>query len=147
MLSVPGSLKPTPSLVLKVTNVLKVGSDTIFYSSLGSRTVGRRAKTRPSSFCQGCSQGSSHPQVWALEDLGPWKKGPLSGFPLEHRLPGLLVLDQQVSFGPNLIFCPGYVGLSLLELARKSGGQMTEPRFADMGGMVGVTARRLDGHR
>lgn len=83
----------------------------------------------------------------ALEDLGPWKKGPLSGFSLELRVPGLLVLDQLVSFGPNLIFCPGYVGLSLLELARKSGGQMTEPRFADMGGMVGVTARRLDGHR
>lgn len=61
-------------------------------------------------------------------------------------MPGLLVLDQQVSFDSNLIFCPAYVGLSLLELARKSGGQMTEPRFADVGGVVGVTARRLDGH-
>ena len=61
-------------------------------------------------------------------------------------MPGLLVLDQLVSFGPKLIFCPTCVGLSLLKLARKSGGQRTEPRFADMGGMVGVTARRLDGH-
>lgn len=62
-------------------------------------------------------------------------------------MPGLLVLDQLVSFDSNLIFCPAYVSLSLPELARKSGGQRTEPRFADVGGAVGVTARRLDGHR